>query len=244
MGRWLDTMGRGIRAAAEMLCETLWTTRCVLCDTPGESLCDDCMRLLAYVDWWRACPRCGAPYGKVQCCECNPIMLEKRGIVELPFAGCASAVCFDERSGTIVRTFKDQGELQLAHYMGGLMARCVSPAWSLDAIAYIPASKAAFRRRGFDHAQLLADVLSQALGLPVLDVFARPTTRDQRALSRTGRALNLRGRFSVKAPIAAGSTFLLVDDVYTTGSTLCAATNALLEAGAGAVYCVTFARVV
>ena len=37
--------------AAEALAETVWPTRCAICDTPGHVLCDSCRAALAYVDW-------------------------------------------------------------------------------------------------------------------------------------------------------------------------------------------------
>lgn len=51
--------------AAEALAETVWPTRCAVCDAPGEPLCEHCRTALRYVDWWRACPRCGAPFGRL-----------------------------------------------------------------------------------------------------------------------------------------------------------------------------------
>ena len=67
------------RLTSEALLETLWPTRCAVCDTPGEVLCAPCSLNLSHIDWWRACPRCGAPFGRVQCSECNPVMLGATG---------------------------------------------------------------------------------------------------------------------------------------------------------------------
>ena len=44
------------RLASEALLETLWPTRCAVCDEPGELLCGPCRLGLPYTDWWRACP--------------------------------------------------------------------------------------------------------------------------------------------------------------------------------------------
>ena len=56
-------------------------------------------------------------------------------------------------------------------------------------------------------------------------------------------AKDLNGAFTALPTKAEGKRLLLVDDVFTTGSTLCAATDALLKAGARNVDCLTFARV-
>ncbi|MFR9169933.1 MAG: ComF family protein, partial [Gordonibacter urolithinfaciens] len=156
-----------VRGAAEALAETLWPTRCAVCDAPGEVLCDACRSALPYLDWWRACPVCGAPFGRVQCSECNPVVLGRAGRDTVPYDGCASAVTFGEAPARIVRTYKDQGERRLAEPLACLMARARPPSWRPEAVAFVPATSAARRRRGFDHAELLARGLAQWLDLPM-----------------------------------------------------------------------------
>ncbi|MEG0324645.1 MAG: double zinc ribbon domain-containing protein, partial [Raoultibacter sp.] len=80
----------------ESLEETLWPTRCAVCDTLGTVLCDRCRQRLPYIDYWRSCPRCGAPFGFTQCTECNPVMLTGLPDHTLPYASCRSPFSFDE----------------------------------------------------------------------------------------------------------------------------------------------------
>ena len=230
-------------SSIEALVETLWPTRCAVCDAFGEVLCEQCLRQLSNIDWWRACPRCGAPFGRVQCSECNSVILAHSGYDQIPFDGCASAVVFDENVARIVRIYKDQGERRLAHTMASLMARMCLPAWEGSAITYIPASAAAHRRRGFDHAELLSEELASLLDATVMPTLQRPQTSDQRKLSRQARWENLAGRFHVLPEASLPPRILLVDDVYTTGATLFDAANTLKEGGAKHVYVLTFARV-
>lgn len=233
------------RAAAEAMAETLWPTRCAVCDEPGEVLCDRCRIRLPYLDWWRACPRCGAPFGRVQCSECNPVILGAAGLTELPFDGCASAAVYGDDVARIVRTWKDAGERRLVEEMATLMARVVPPAWLAErpAVVPVPATSAALRRRGFDHGTELAGAVAAQLGLDTIPLLARPKARDQRALARRGRIANMEGRFRALPGADAPTTALIVDDVYTTGSTLFAATEAIRAAGAHHIYALTFARV-
>ena len=70
---------------AEAAAETLWPTRCAICDRPGNVLCARCARLLPYVDWWRACRRCGSPFGYVQCDACSSVTLARIGRKRLPY---------------------------------------------------------------------------------------------------------------------------------------------------------------
>lgn len=243
MGLLMNTMRDAVEFWGEALAETLWPTRCAICDYPGEVLCGRCLRLLPYLDQWRACKRCGAPYGLVQCTECNPIKLAHLAREKLPFAWCASATLFDhESTGRIVRVYKDQGERRLAAVMAQMMVRTIAPERHIDAVTYVPATLAAFRFRGFDHAQLLAQLVARELGAETVRLLARPEALDQRALGRAERVANLQGRFAVLPHVLVPECVVVVDDVYTTGATLCGATDALLEAGAKTVGCLTFAR--
>lgn len=233
------------RGAAEALAETLWPTRCAVCDEPGEVLCDRCRLLLPYLDWWRACPQCGAPFGRVQCSECNPVILGAAGFALLPLDGCASAVVYGDDVARIVRTWKDAGERRLVADMAALMARVMPPAWLAEhpAVVPVPATSAALRRRGFDHGTELASTVAAQLGLDMLPLLARPKARDQRTLARRGRIANMEGRFRALPGASAPVTTIIVDDVFTTGSTLYAAAEAIRTAGATRIYALTFARV-
>ncbi|WP_244596878.1 ComF family protein [Paraeggerthella hongkongensis] len=233
------------RGAAEALAETLWPTRCAVCDKPGEVLCDHCRLNLSYIDWWRACPRCGAPYGFTQCTECNAVMLSALGRTEPAHDGCVSAVAYDNDAARIVRTWKDAGERRLARTMSLIMARTVPPAWLAEnpVVVGVPATSAARRRRGFDHGDDLARELAAQLSLSVAPALARPRSRDQRTLARRGRLENMDGRLRPLPGASIPTAALVVDDVCTTGATLFSAADAVREAGAPHVRCLTFARV-
>ncbi|WP_232050842.1 ComF family protein [Arabiibacter massiliensis] len=245
LGRVRREAGLYGRAAAEAVAETLWPTRCAVCDEPGEVLCARCRMMLPHLDWWRACPRCGAPFGRVQCSECNPVVLGASGLDEPPFDGCASAVVYGDDAARVVRTWKDSSERRLVEEMAGLMALVAVPAWleGRPAVVPVPATSAALRRRGFDHGADLARATAERLGLDVAPLLARPRSRDQRALARRGRIANMEGRFLALPGADAPEAAIIVDDVYTTGSTLFAATQAVRAAGARRVYGLTFARV-
>ena len=230
-------------AAAEVAAETLWPTRCALCDMPGSVLCTRCLSELPYIDLWRACQRCGSPFGYVQCDLCNPMGLKRLGLDELPFESCSGVVRFTGDTGQVVRVYKDQGEQRLASVMAQIMAQYVIPGQKFDAVTYVPATQAAISNRGFDHAELLASQLAGVLGLPLEPLFSRPKTRDQRGLDAGERIANLKKGLTLHSPPVQEGKYLLVDDVMTTGATLCAASRALHEAGVVEVACLTFARV-
>lgn len=230
--------------AFEVFAETLFPTRCAVCDAPGTPLCPRCTAALPYIDVLLACPRCGAPFGRIQCTECTRVLLAPFGYKEPPWDGAASAVVLTDETRRVVTVYKDQGERALARPIAAILARLIPPSWlaSRPAIAFVPATTAARRRRGFDHAELLARELSWALGADLAPLLTPPRRLDQRKLSRTARIQNMRESFAVLPGATAPRTVIVVDDVCTTGSTLFAATEALKKGGVEKVYALTFAR--
>lgn len=240
-----DSIALAGNLAKESFAEALWPTRCALCDIPHTVLCETCKMNLPYIDWWNACPLCGSPYGRIQCCDCNEFSLSQIERKRLPFLSCASVVRYQSEAARLVRVFKDHGEQRLARELARLMAQVAHPAWTQDSptVVGIPSTTRAIRARGFDHMELITKEISGFLGLRSAQPLARPRAIDQRKLGRTGRLDNMSNRFKVLPGATVPQDVLLVDDVYTTGSTLSAASEALLDAGATRVRCLTFARV-
>ena len=148
-------------------------------------------------------------------------------------------------SGRIIVVYKDQGDRKLAFYIARMMYKAFNPAIlrQMDACSFVPASNKAFKRRGFDHMELIAHEFSKGTGLPMRKLFLRPQAFDQRKLGRVERFQNLQHSLRVAPRICLPQKILLLDDTFTTGSTLLAAANALKAAGALEVHCLTFARV-
>ena len=233
-----------VKATADILAEVLWPTRCAVCDAPGAVLCDPCVAALPYIDWNRACPRCGAPFGIVQCCECNGIMLAAAQREQPPYDRLVSALSLTEAARRIAAAYKDGGERRLASEMARIVARCVPPDWAAEKplVTFVPASTRAYRKRGFDHAQELSAEVARLMQLEHRGLFARPHSFDQRQLSRAQRLVNMAGRLEVEPGCAVPACVIVVDDVCTTSATLFAACDALREAGAKRIWCLTFAR--
>lgn len=232
------------REVSRALTETLWPTRCAICESPGEVLCTPCCNKLSYLDWWRACPQCGAPFGRVQCSECNDIMLKSACRDTFALNGHISALTLDEGASRLVRTWKDGGERRIGQVMATLMARCMNPAWLArnPVVITLPASQSARHRRGFDHGEELAGLVATALALPHLSVLSSPKRFDQRMLGRRERIANMDRSLRCLPGASIPEVVLIIDDVYTTGSTLFAAADALRTGGAYTVYGLTFAR--
>ena len=108
-------------------------------------------------------------------------------------------------------------------------------------MCFVPATPAAYARRGFDHMEGVSRSLSGMLGLPLADVLARPEARDQRRLGREERLANAASSTRVVGDVT-GCSLLLVDDVVTTGASVRACARDLLAHGAESVTACALAR--
>lgn len=167
-----------------------------------------------------------------------------------PFRRCRAVAAFDDVARKLVHGLKYRDRLDLARYMGGWMARSGADlVTDADVILPVPLYKWRLWSRRFNQSASLAMGVAEAAGRTVSSAALcriRPT-RQQVGLSASERDRNVRGAFKVpdnRRLEVAGRSILLVDDVYTTGATVKAATRALIRAGALAVDVLVFARVV
>ncbi|MDO4541045.1 MAG: ComF family protein [Syntrophomonadaceae bacterium] len=167
---------------------------------------------------------------------------------ERPEFGLARAVGPYEQAYRIaVKVYKFMGRRKLAWPMGKMMAEVIlaEPGfWPIDVLVAVPISKNSMDQRGFNQTDLLARQISRHLKIPfVRDAITRVReVSPQRELSREEREQNLKNAFEIRnAAQVAGKRIVLVDDVYTTGSTARECTRDLLDAGAERVSIITWA---
>ena len=110
--------------------------------------------------------------------------------------------------------------------------------WRAQAFVPIPLHPSRRRKRGFNQAELLAKELSGRSGIPAdAGLLMRvKKTRAQKELNDQERLTNLKDAFSVRKRKVPYQNIILVDDIYTTGSTMDAAAKVLKENGAKNIY--------
>jgi ComF family protein len=116
-----------------------------------------------------------------------------------------------------------------------------------ELVVPVPLHPKRLRERGFNQARLIASKLAQRFRLPLDDnslVRTRYTERHRAGLDALERSKSVSDAFAVKGGKVRGRSVLLVDDLFTTGSTVGAATAVLLSAGATRVNVFTLARIV
>lgn len=107
-----------------------------------------------------------------------------------------------------------------------------------DCLVPVPIHPSRLKKRGFNQAELLARELGALSGIPVRTdiLFRERKTEAQKELTPDQRIRNLQKAFRADPQKADVSSAILVDDIYTTGSTAEACTRALKEAGVKKVY--------
>lgn len=113
--------------------------------------------------------------------------------------------------------------------------------WNIDLIVPIPISKKRKRQRGYNQAELIAKEISSLTGIS-MDAYSFIRIKDtvaQKKLDVWGRKTNLFKAFVWKGKKKPKGNILLIDDIYTTGNTIDAATRVLKASGASKVYFMT-----
>ena len=146
-----------------------------------------------------------------------------------------------------IYSFKYRSKHTLARPLARLMINALPRGLDVDVIVPVPLHPTRLRAREFNQSLLLADQLGRHLARPVsASNLVRVTATDpQTTLTRQARLRNLRNAFHIRQPQdLAEKRILLVDDVFTTGTTLNECAKSLRKAGAGPVFALTLARTV
>ena len=219
---------------------------CINCGRPIDdglpySLCPFCVR---HIQWANkiTCGCCGKPMAAQSdtglCSECA----ERQRSFDRGYT-CAG---YGMTERNLIHQLKYKDKDYLASHFAELMAeRIVAEGLEPDLVTAVPMYKKKERRRGYNQAGLLAKSISLRLNKPIPDLLIRVCdTPPMSGLGAAQRRKNVQGVFTaakwVKENIY-GKTVLLVDDIFTTGSTTEACSDVLKESGAHRVYVVTFA---
>ncbi len=161
-----------------------------------------------------------------------------------------AAVRYGEVARQAVHAFKFGRRRALAAPLAALLTETGPdglPAGAPGLLTPVPLHPRRERERGFNQALLLARRIGRAWRVPVCaDVLVRTVaTRPQTELTAQARRANVGRAFSLRRPeLVAGRHVVLVDDVFTTGSTVTACARCLRDGGASAVGVLTVARAV
>lgn len=217
----------------------LFPRRCPVCQDVVEEREELCCKIC----------RCRLPYVKEPfCLKCGkPLLAEEKEYCR----DCAgkkhfykqgrAAFVYDQTMKRSIAGFKYHGRKEYAaFYAEEILRKCAKQvlAWRAQVLVPIPLHAGRRRKRGYNQAQLLAKELSKRSGIPVDANLLRrqKKTRAQKELTDKERHANLKNAFSLGKSEIPYQRIILIDDIYTTGSTIDEASRVLLEHGAQSVF--------
>lgn len=225
------------------LMRIFYPKRCPVCegvlpDIPEEgsrNVCMECNKKLRYITSPR-CYICGKQLyneSAEYCTDCkNKKHFFKRGV---------GVFGYDEKIKYSLYRFKYSNRREYAQFYGEVIASrygYLIRRWKPDVIIPIPLYRIKYWQRGYNQAELIANELGQRLEIPVDAglLLRNRKTKPMKELNDEERVKNLQNAFKLSENIVKYNKILLVDDIYTTGATIDACAQVLLEKGAQEVY--------
>lgn len=236
-------MGGVINAVLDFI----YPPRCSFCGcfaAVEEGICHGCLSQIGFIER-PLCSSCGKPFLHEFATDhvCGECLMRKRYFTRARAVGLYTGVF-----RKALHRFKYQWKHCLAGPLGTLMARRMEPflrEGTYHCLVPVPLHPRRLRKRGFNQALVLARTLSKTYHIPLhWDNLVRTRwTRSQVGLSERERRKNVRGAFAVleRARITR-KAILLLDDIYTSGSTVDECSKVLINAGARQVDVLTLAR--
>lgn len=224
---------RGIFKLTDKVVDLLFPRRCPVCDNIvplGEGLvCRDCIPKIRYVKEPR-CRICGKQLlddSQMLCRDCT----EKKHKYDYGYA------LYEYKSMKMsLYRFKYKKRCEYAKFYARDIYYHLGKEISsiqADAIIPIPLHKTKMRERGYNQAELVANELSKYTGIPVHTKIVKRIrkTVPQKQLDSRGRQNNLKKAFIITSDVVKLNKIILIDDIYTTGSTIDAVSDAFRQCG-------------
>ena len=240
------------RIAKEAL-DIIYPRRCPVCDEivgafsfdkgkikRGGLIHDQCLKKIDLVRG-STCFKCGKPLGEDSkeeyCQDCK----ERRHL----FLRGYSVFTYRSISGSLYR-FKYMGRQEYAGFYGEATKMLLGKSirrLGIEAIVPVPMHEGKERKRGYNQAEVYARAVSHELGIPVFSNIIKRVrnTRPMKELDALGRRNNLKKAFIIAENDVKFKCVLIIDDIYTTGSTIDEIAHEFRMAGVKKIYCLTLA---
>ncbi len=228
----------------DKITEMLFPRRCPVCGdlvTPrGELICPECIGELHFISE-PVCKVCGREIlseDEELCSNCK----RHRFSFEYGYA----LMSYNDAAAHSLTRVKYAGAKEYLDYYGLMSRRLYGDrikAMGVDAIVPIPVHKSRLKKRGYNQAAVLAYVMARELGIPVYEeaLYRNKKTTALKELNAAERLKNLTSAFYAGDIPDDMHSVLIVDDIFTTGATMEAATRCLKRAGVKKIYCFSLA---
>lgn len=226
----------------DVIIDILFPRRCPVCGRivmpKGDLICPGCMGKLSWVRR-PTCKKCGKEVLSDTVEYCFDCTKHRRS-----FDYGLSLINYDDIASKSMAQIKYNNKREYLDFYSEAMYRGLGKQllrMGADVLVPVPIHPSRMRTRGFNQAEELARRLSARIGIPVDQTILKRSkkTAPQKSLDPSGRLKNLEQAFAADHIPYGIHSVILVDDIYTTGSTIEACTRVLKKAGMDHVYFVT-----
>jgi ComF family protein len=225
----------------------IFPAKCVICNSLTAevmSLCTDCWKNIEFITDPQ-CGLCGFPFDfdmgeGILCATCN---------CTSPFFDKALSIFkYSNYSKSLILKLKYNDQLHIAHFLAKLISERLHNLYEYRVIIPVPLHVKKMRKRLFNQSAIIASHVAKISKLDFLpnSLIKKRNDTPQNKLNRERRKTNILNSFSVaeeSKKFIQGKNIILIDDVYTTGSTVNECSKTLKKAGCGKILVATAARV-
>lgn len=228
----------GIDVVWNLIVNLIYPRHCPVCDDIvkpfGALICVACDKKINKA-LGQTCLKCGKEIKSDEeefCYDCRSKKHEfEQGKIGFPY---------QEMKSSLYR-YKYMGRAEYGVYYGKVLANKFGTqleAWKVDALVPVPLHKTRLQKRGYNQAEIIAKVLGQETGIPVKNNWVKrcKKTVPQKELDGMERQNNLKKAFNIVENDVKLETIVIIDDIYTTGSTIDAMAKICKASGVKNVY--------
>jgi len=222
--------------------EIIYPATCPICSQVLDKkinkkvyICEKCREQLSYIESPR-CLKCGKPVDNAEtefCYDCSRVNhIYSQGVGVWAYT--------DEIKNSIYQ-FKYHNKREYGTFYGFELKdryESIIRSWDADVLIPVPLHKSKLRKRGYNQADIIAKSIGKLLDIPVDNqlLFRKKKTLAQKELNDKERMKNLENAFNIGEKVVKYNKVIIVDDIYTTGTTIDACAKILMDAGADKVY--------
>jgi len=222
----------------DKIIELIYPNTCVLCEkilVYGErrGICSSCEVTYPYLQD-QLCAHCGKPLldeMKEKCFDC------RKG--KSYYESGRSMWVYEEKVREALHAFKYKGHKEKGRLFAKELVRYYNrlTTWEVDCVIPVPLYRKKEKERGYNQAVLIGQYFARSYGVRFekYGLIRIKATLPQKELKDQERLENMRQAFEAKEKVR-GKKILLIDDIYTTGTTINACAKALKNKGASTVY--------
>ena len=224
-----------MRKTVNKILDIIFPPKCPFCGkilSGNTPVCHSCMSSLPFIDG-KSCRICGRPVEETSHIICRGCRLNRTY-----FEHAFIPLIYKDKAKDAVLALK-AGHPYYAKGIAYVLADKIinSPHYaSFDLITFVPQDKEAFKKRGYNQAELIAKEVSRILNIPCVPTLRKTTDgKPQHTLNLSERRENVKKCFFATENSFSG-TALLIDDIYTTGATSNYCSKLLRKMGFEKVY--------